>query len=285
MDPNLQSIVAPAQATIDAAAAAQQIIDGQTSQINGLNQTNQQLTAQQQADDAAIQTLQSSLTAANAHLAAIANTKVFDHLEMTPWLIAPGTAANTNETGSTASTSQAQTLPPSTLPFLGLSPAGPYANAFFYKTLGADPSKTAYKYELQLFFASSTDAAASQCVELDIQQVIGGLVYNTGLQFNFVDNALRVWNRNGKAWVATGVASPRWTAGKWMSVTFETHRDAVNVYVDAITVNGIRIPSALSFTAPNLGLGDMLNCAIQLDGNKAGTAYRLYLGPVKFTAS
>lgn len=252
--------------------------------VQSLTQQNGLLEGQLAAADSSMQALRDSLAAAQAKLDAIANTSVFDDLEFSPWLLAPGTAANTGSTGNTTVATQAQ--PGINSAWFNSIPGGPFANAYWYKKLGADAKKTKYLYELAFMFATPADAAASQAVELDIQQVIAGVVYNTGLQFDFAENALRVWNRSTGSWIPTGRAAQRWSAGQWMSVAYETHRDGANVYMDSVTVNGTKMAlSGTAFPAPKLGLTDMLNCAVQLDGNKTGTAYRVYLGPTRFTAS
>jgi hypothetical protein len=179
--------------------------------------------------------------------------------------------------------SQAQ--PGSNSAWLGIAPNGPWADAYFYKKNAIDASKNYFTLELFAFFADAAASGASNCVELDIQQVISNAGFNVGLQFNFGGNQLRVWSRNDKQWVATGQACPRWIAGQWNHIVFEAHRTTSAVYHDALTLNGTRIPLGQSFPAPNLGLPDMLNCAIQLDGNKAAIAYRLYIDRVKFTVS
>jgi len=208
---------------------------------------------------------------------------VFDNLEFLPWLLAPGASANTGSTGNL--TIATQSVPTTTCAWFKTQPHGEYANAYWYVKNGPLPKAVTFKYELSLMFATSADAAASQAVELDIQQVIAGMVYNTGLQWNFQGNQLRVWNRQGKAWVATGNPCPRWTPGQWMRVVFETHRDDAKVYHDAVTMNGIRTSLGQSFSSVNLGLSDMLNCAVQLDGNQSATPYAIYRDATRFTAS
>lgn len=206
--------------------------------------------------------------------------KVFTGLELTPWLIAAGAAADTGAAGNVPVASQAQVEEGTA--YVAINPQGKaYANAYFYKTLGADPTRNTYDYELRMMIATPDECAAAQAVELDIQQCIGGVVYNTGLQFDFQSNQIRIWNRAGKAWVATGLACPRWQAEVWQIVTLQTHRKVAGVYYDS--VGGT--PSTASYLAPKLGLADMMNVAVQLDGNSAGAPFRVYLDYVNFTLS
>ena len=216
-------------------------------------------------------------------IAALNSVVVYDHLERDAWLLAPGTAANTGSTGSTVKATQG--LPGISSAFLRIAPNGPYGDAYWYEKKAIDPDKKNYKYEASFLFGTAADAAASQCIEFDIQQVISGLVFNPGLQFDFAENLIRVWNRNGKAWVSTGIPCPRWNPNQWMRVVYEAHRDDKMVYHDSVTINGVADLFNLSFPAVTLNLPDMMNVGMQLDGNKAGMAYQVYRDDVRFTVS
>jgi hypothetical protein len=289
-DPRLQMIVTAATGLNTDLGEALANLSSEKDQVQSLAQQNQLLHAAVDTDERKIQDLGSQLKSALDRLAAPAPA-VFEGLELTPWLLAPGAAANTGSTGSLAVATQGQ--PGINSAWFSLAPKGPYANGYFFKKLGADPTRKNYKFEVALMFGSPVDAAASQALELDIQQVISGMVYNTGLQFDFEENALRVWDRAAKEagdpnpWKPTGLPCPRWTAGKWMRGVYTTHRDDSNVYVGRFDLNGTTLlqPNSVPFAAPHLGLTDMLNCAIQLDGNQSATAYKVYLGPTRFTAS
>ena len=279
MDSNVSILIAPAQTVVNAANAVQATIDSLNTINNSLIAQNASLNTQNTALQAEVTALQNQANSVTS----------FPALETTPWLLAPGASANTGSAGSLATATQAQ--PSSSCAWFNIAPLGAYADAYWYKTLGANPSKTTYTYQLSFMFNTAADAAASQCVELDIQQCIGGVVYNNGWQFDFQSNQVRVWDRDAKEkglpnpWVATVLACPRWTAGKWMNIFVENHRDSTTVYADAITINGVRTPINMSFPAPTLGLSDMLNCAIQLDSNSVGAAYKLYIDNIIFTAS
>lgn len=219
------------------------------------------------------------ITQLEAQLAVIQSIATFPDLECSAWLVAPGLAGGGSNTAVPS-----QAAPGAQSAFIGIAPSGPYANGYFYKKLGPLPEKTIFTYALSFLFATAPESSASQAVELDIQQVIAGVVYNFGWQFDFADNLLRVWDRGGKAWVSTKLPCHRWAAGQWMNIVAEQHRGSDRVTHDAITINGQRLPINMSFPAPQLNLSDMLNCAVQLDGNKSGAAYRLYLDRVRLTA-
>jgi hypothetical protein len=239
-----------------------------------------QIKSDAQAVQAELTSLQTQVASLTTQLAAAKNVSQSLGLEWTPWLLSPGTTANSANVGSCTTATQFQ--PGAGLAGFSTVPAGPFANAYWYKTLGADPTKNAYRYEARFMLPTPV---APQAIEMDIQQVISGLVFNPGCQFDFADNAIRIWDRVAKSWVSTGLQCPRWSVAEWRYVVLEAHRDAANIYYDAITMNSVRTPLTQSFPAPNLGLSDMLNCAIQQDGNEAQTPYILYISGVNFTAS
>ena len=257
--------------------------------IRQLDSDNSSLAAANSSLSSQNSSLQSQLSSLQSQLSALQNITVFDHLEYGEWLLAGGTAANSGATGNTAVATQTQ--PGVQSASFSLSPNGSFANAYWFKRLGARPEKKSFKYELSILMPSPTDAAASQAVEFEWQQVISHKVFNIGWQFDFAQNVFRVWNRTlhgtGKEpWIATPLTSPRWTAGSWANVAVEGHRDDGGVFYDTVTINGVRTVLNISFPATlEPSQPDMLNVAFQLDGNGSSTSYRVNVDNIKFTAS
>lgn len=215
---------------------------------------------------------------------ALPTPKSWTGLELTQWLVAAGAAADTGAAGNVPVSSQS--VPTDHCAWLEIDPQGkPYANGYFYKQLGPQPAYSNYDYPLRLMIATPDECAAVQAVELDIQQVIAGIVYNTGLQFDFQANQTRVWNRTASQWVVTGQLCPRWLAGVWQVVDLKTHRQTVGSNVNVVYDGVDGFPSTLTFPAPNLKLPDMMNVAIQIDGNSAGAPVRVYIDQVNFNLS
>lgn len=221
-----------------------------------------------------------------ADLQQTANTKSWHDLERSMWLLAPGALANTGSAGSLAD--GFQTLPDTNCGSFTLRPHGPYADRYWYRELGADPFKSRYRYEASFLFGSVADSNAPQAVEMDIQQCIGGLVFNPALQFAFASNQIRIWNRSIKPqgeWVPTGLPCPRWNFGQWQTVAIEAYRTLNTVVYDFVTANGATTKLNQSYAAPNLGKPEMQNIGFQLDGPKDGTGYKVYVDAMNFTVS
>lgn len=233
--------------------------------------------------------LQLELDAKDATIADLqgkANRKTWNDLERSVWLLAPGTLANTGSAGSLAD--GFQTLPDTNCGSFTLRPHGPYADRYWFRELGADPFKSKYRYEVSILFGSAADSSAVQAIELDIQQVIGGIVFNPALQFDFAEDIVRIWNRSIKPqgeWEPIGLACPRWDFGKWVTVSLEAHRTASTISYDSVTVSGVTREVKAIYPAPNLGKPDMLNLGFQLDGPKEGIPFKVYVDAMNFTVS
>lgn len=211
-----------------------------------------------------------------------ASPMVWENLQYQNWLVAAGSAANTGAVGNTATSTQ--TLPGVATATRGLKPNGAYADKYWYYPLGKQPQLVRFKQEYSIIFPADHDSASSQAVETDLQQCIAGVVFNWGIQLDFAENQIRIWNRSAAAWSPIpNRTCPRAAAGIWINIVLECHRDATHVYYDAVTVFGVRTALNQSFSAPTLGLSDMLNVGEQLDGEKQPNAYTISIDSMKLT--
>lgn len=269
MDPNLSQAIASIQA-------------GDTAYQTQIAELNVQI----EGDRNSISALQFQLQQAQDQIAALQAVTVFDGLELKPATVAGGSVANS--AGNTGVAADAQSVPTDKNAFRQIFPSGSYQNKYWYWQLGADSSKSKYTYEIRFMLPTASDCSASQALELDIEHRISQQVFNTGLQFDFQANQVRIWNRSQvpvHGWIATALSCPRWNPGEWHTIKLETHRDGSNVVYDGITIDGVRTALTASFPTITLAESDCLNCAVQLDANKAGTAYLTYIDAVRFTAS
>jgi hypothetical protein len=220
------------------------------------------------------------------------SVKIFDGLELTPWTLALGTAANSAGVQSVAHSSEGQ--PGIECAFMALAPVGSYANAYRYKMLGADPNKTKFAFSASFLFGSQADADACQALEMDLQQVLmGGRVFNFGWQFDFADSAIRVWDRTKAPqgeWLTAVHGLPRFKPGVWYRIQARGERSQNSIlYADISlgTGNGDPIRFTVGITRPMavLDLPEMLNVALQLDGNIDKDPYRVMIDAVSLMAA
>ena len=236
--------------------------------------------------DAKIQDLTNTVTAQDAMIKSLRPPNIFDDLEYTPWLVAQGAAANTGASGAVAGGAQSQ--PAVTSAWFSLSPTGPYSNRYHYKRFGTGfSSENIFRPRGAFMFPSVTDAARCQAIEFDLQQSIDGICFNFGWQFDYAEGTFRFWDRNSSKWIiaAAQINLTRPAPMAWTTCVFDTHRDDTNIYYDSCSINGKPITFTTSpvFPAPILGLGDMLNFAFQMDGNKNGDPYRVYVNRMRLT--
>jgi hypothetical protein len=272
-------------------ATSQDIIEGATSLDSQLTQvTTDRDTLRGQVATLTGQNgqLGNDLLAANVTIGALrnrVNATVYDFLEEQMWLVAPGTAANTGTTGSAQT--GAQKLPGAGFGSFSLAPQGPWADRYNFRKFAPDALKANFLYEISVMFPTAADAASSNCLELDIQQVISGRVFNAGLQLDFGEGLWRIWNRSStpRDWVSTGSPIKRLAPLAWAHLAFMAHRDDDNVYSDAVLFNGMPIPGAAMKFSSTLepSQPDMINIGFQLDGNKAGTPYTVAPNRIRFT--
>ena len=228
-----------------------------------------------------VDSLTSQVSDLQNQLAASKNVATFRGLEWKPALVAGGSVANSS--GNPGVAADAQGIPASSFAFRQIIPNGAYEDKYWYWKLGADATKSSFSYAVSFMLP---DPSAPQALELDVQQVISTVCYNVGFQFDFQSNQVRIWNRSqvNHGWISTGVASPRWVAGSWHSVTLKAHRDDFNVYYDSMTIDGVTTSlSQFSFPSISLNNADTLNVAIQLDANSAGKAFLVNIYAVDFS--
>lgn len=215
----------------------------------------------------------------------------YENLEQTPWLLAPGALADSDIVGGNVPIAT-QKQPLVECASFAIDPLGKsYADAYWYKELGAQPHTYQQTFELFSLFPTLNDSNASQAVELDLQQTIGGITFNWGLQFYFTEAQIRVWDRlsnvltPGTGWKPTGHPLPRWTPGMWQHIKLTVSRASSSVFYDVLEVNGVSFLLQQSFSVASVGEKEQLNCAVQLDGNSTGVAYKMMVDAVSLDVS
>ncbi|HEU5404019.1 MAG TPA: hypothetical protein VFU86_21875 [Terriglobales bacterium] len=215
---------------------------------------------------------------------AFAGTATYSSLQKSKWSSCSA-CAGAGGSGPTASYSQvlyisSPSLSGSASKF-SIGGSTPYANALWWKQVGANSAAHNFKYDLYFYIKNPS---AAQALEFDVNQSVGGHKYIFGTQCNIKGSG--TWDVYSAAyhWKSTGIACHAPTAYKWHHLTWQFQRTSgsnvkfVSVTLDGVThyVNRVYAPKSSSVNE--------LNAAFQMDGNKYMTDYQVWLDKVTLTA-
>ncbi|HYE25353.1 MAG TPA: hypothetical protein VEG32_09165 [Clostridia bacterium] len=157
----------------------------------------------------------------------------------------------------------------------------PYANALWWKQLGANSSVRRFVYDLYFYMK---DPGASQALEFDVNQSLNGKKFIFGTECNLVNTKTwRVWNAH-EGWKSTGIPCARPVAYKWNHLVWEFERTTGGqVKFIAVTLNGKKSYVNRAYWPQNSGASE-LNVAFQMDGNYRMADYSTWLDKITLKA-
>ena len=148
-----------------------------------------------------------------------------------------------------------------------------YGAAIWWKQLGAVASAHNFQYDLNYYLKNPS---ASQALEFDVNQSVGGHKFIFGTQCNVAAHTYDVWS-SVTHWVHTGIACSAPAAYKWNHITLQFQRTSDNkVKFVSVAINGATHYINRVF-APQGSSVQELNVAFQMDGNKNMTAYQTWV--------
>jgi len=156
----------------------------------------------------------------------------------------------------------------------------PYADAIWWKQLGADSSKTNFQYDLDFYLTAPQYA---QALEFDANQSIGDKKFIFGTECNIKANSWDVWDTAGNTWVSTGIPCAMPSAYQWHHLTWQFYRDANTVHFVAFTLDGVTHYVNRVYNAKPVNAQEV-NVAFQMDGDYAMHSYSVWLDNVTLKA-
>ena len=136
-----------------------------------------------------------------------------------------------------------------------------WANALWWKQLGANSGATHFTYDLYMYVKSLN----AQAYEFDVNQSTGGRKYIFGTQCSVKgDKVWDVWDTANARWVPTGISCLNLKTYSWNHVVWEFHRANGKTYFDAVTVNGVKSYVNRSYYSKAVSANE-INVAFQLD--------------------
>lgn len=154
----------------------------------------------------------------------------------------------------------------------------PYANALWWKQLGANSNAHHFTYDLYFYLKNPS---AAQALEFDVNQSVNGKKYIFGTECT----SAHIWKVYSASlhWVNTGIGCPQPTAYKWHHLIWEFQRTSGNnVQFISVTLDGVKHYVNRTY-APKSSSANEINVAFQMDGNKYMTDYDTWLDKVKLT--
>lgn len=159
-----------------------------------------------------------------------------------------------------------------------LGPSRPFADALWWKQLGAASAATHFTYALDFYIQTPQ---VSQALEFDVNQSVNGKKFIFGTECSMSRHEWDIYDDAGHHWVHSGVAC-HVSAAKWHHLTWEFQRAGSQVHYVAVTLDGARHFVNRSFTARPSGVRE-LNVAFQMDGNRNHNAYKAWLDNVSLS--
>jgi hypothetical protein len=209
-------------------------------------------------------------------------TTISDIDQMTGWQDC-GACAGRNGTGATVPYSMTQNVSSPSLDgksvkfSMGGSTA--YANALWWKQLGAKPSASHFTYNIDFYL---TNPSAPQALEFDMNQSLNGRKYIFGTECSYRGSKQwDVWD-SSKHWIPTGIACPVLTAYIWHHLTVEVERSGTQTHFIAITLDGVK-HYVNRYQASQTSGSSELNVAFQMDENGSATNYSVWADKISMT--
>jgi len=161
----------------------------------------------------------------------------------------------------------------------------PYANGYWF--IGHQAPTRSFKslrYEFDLYIPSGMENAP-QAIEFEVQQKLGGRVYNFAWQAVYPGNRWRVFNYTTRVWEDSGLAFQRFTAGTWHHIAADFHDDSTThiAYHDALTIDGVRHALKITHVGTPTSSGTKFTNAFQLDLNGSATDFKVFVDNMKIT--
>lgn len=159
-----------------------------------------------------------------------------------------------------------------------ISGTTPYANALWWKQLGANSKPTQFVYDLY-FYVDSPQYA--QALEFDVNQSVGGYKYIFGTQCAPRGSGQwDVWDGTAQAWRPTGIACPAPSPNTWHHLVQHFQRDS-NGHVTYVSITLDGVTSYINRTYGSLpSYVNEINVAFQMDGDYAQHSYNTWLDKV-----
>jgi hypothetical protein len=192
------------------------------------------------------------------------------------------TCAGINASGPSASIYSAVVSSPSlsgASRVFSIASSNSYADALWWKQLGAANGAYNLKYDLYFYLTSPQNA---QALEFDTNQANGSRRWIFGTQCNIAAGQWDVWGNANGNWIHTGIPCSMPSAYKWHHLTWEFKRNGSYVDYIALTYDGVKHYVNRNYSSRGSSVNE-LNVAVQLDMKGNHVAYKEWVDKITLT--
>jgi hypothetical protein len=161
-----------------------------------------------------------------------------------------------------------------------LGPHGQFNNCLWPIKLGS--SSTATHFTLETYYRLS-DPSKSQGVEFSSNKHIGSKWYKFSVQCSYNKGVFSVWDTAGGKWSATSIPCRRPAQNSWDHLIVNTQISNGKAVFLSLTLNGTTHTINKSFYPLSKSSSYSYGVHFQMDGNRAGNAYYVYVDNLKYT--
>ena len=163
--------------------------------------------------------------------------------------------------------------------------SGVWANALFTQKLGANNNVRNFLWDFY-FYVDNASQNATQALEFDAFQFIGGYNYMIGTQCDYGNHAWDYWDEAAGHWHSTGISCPKFSSNTWHHIQWymTTNPGSHQYTYVTLVVDGQSHPNLnITRNARYLAWGDNLGVQWQIDVNASGQGYHEWIDQVTLT--
>jgi hypothetical protein len=161
-----------------------------------------------------------------------------------------------------------------------LGPTASFDNCLWPILLGT--SQTATHFTLDTYYRLS-DPAYPQGIEFSSNKHIGTSWYKFSVQCSYYKGIFSVWDTAGARWSPTTIPCVRPALQAWDHLVVNTEISNGKAVFLSLTFNGVIYPINQSFYPITKPSSDSFGVHFQMDGNRAGNPYEVYVDRLTFT--
>jgi len=167
-----------------------------------------------------------------------------------------------------------------TLAKFSLRPTGQFDNCLWRIKLGKIKSATHFTLEVQYRLR---DPSVFHGVEFSSNKHVGTKWYKFSVQCSYNKGVFSVWNTAGRHWSATEIPCKRPARDSWDHLTVQTEISNGKAVFRSLTLNGETHEINKSFDPIAEENSNSFGVHFQMNGNRRGDAYYVWLDNFKFT--